>query len=272
MAVSIIRGFRSPNDAERLGERAIPPAWLHHKGRNKHHFRLLDSITASDKPGHPIEGVRMPRRYVAEMLMDRIAASKVYNGENYTDHDPLEYFLKGKAHYMLHPKTEREIEGLLRMLDQRGEEYLYGYVKTCLSGPAPSGFSGNCFRRKNENRHKNTPVPEVTDRSRPVFSRGIILFRINQTVRGDRGRGPDPGSVWPGSLPCQGSYPGSCRSLSAEAPGTSPLVVADELEHFDHQGQDLFRRVVSGEKKIETGAAAHGAEVEDAGFPGLMVP
>lgn len=82
----------------------------------------------------------MPRRYVAEMLMDRIAASKVYNGENYTDHDPLEYFLKGKAHYMLHPKTEREIEGLLRMLDQRGEEYLYGYVKNVYLAPLHRDF------------------------------------------------------------------------------------------------------------------------------------
>ena len=127
--------------------RGYSSAWLHHKGRNKHHFEYWteDSIR---KPGHPIEGMRMPRRYVAEMLMDRIAASKVYNGENYTDHDPLEYFLSRKAHYMLHPKTEREIEGLLRMLDQRGEEETSRLCEECLSGPAPSGFQETASEEK----------------------------------------------------------------------------------------------------------------------------
>ena len=132
------QGNRSPNNAERE-DIGYSSAWLHHKGRNKHHFEYWTDYSIR-KPGHPIEGMRMPRRYVAEMLMDRIAASKVYNGENYTDHDPLEYFLKGKAHYMLHPKTEREIEGLLRMLDQRGEEYLYGYVKNVYLAPLHRDF------------------------------------------------------------------------------------------------------------------------------------
>ena len=132
------QGFRSPNDAERRAK-GYSSAWLHHKGRNKHHFDYWLDYSIH-KPGHPIEGVRMPRRYVAEMLMDRIAASKTYNGENYTDHDPLEYFLKGKSHYMFHPKTEREIEGLLRMLDQRGEEYLYGYVKNVYLAPLHRDF------------------------------------------------------------------------------------------------------------------------------------
>lgn len=132
------QGFRSPNDAERRAK-GYSSAWLHHKGRNKHHFDYWLDYSI-DKPGHPIEGVQMPRRYVVEMLMDRIAASKIYNGENYTDHDPLEYFLKGKAHYMLHPKTEWEIEGLLRILDQRGEEYLYGYVKHVYLAPLHRDF------------------------------------------------------------------------------------------------------------------------------------
>ena len=121
------QGFQRPNNAERK-IKGYSAAWLHHKGRNKHHFEYWIDYSVSSA-GHPMEGMRMPRKYVAEMLMDRIAASKVYNGDAYTDHDPLEYFLKGKAHYMMHPKTEKELEGLLRILDQRGEEYLYWYVR-----------------------------------------------------------------------------------------------------------------------------------------------
>ena len=30
---------------------------------------------------------------------------------------------------MMHPETERELEKLLRILDKKGEDYLYGYVK-----------------------------------------------------------------------------------------------------------------------------------------------
>ena len=71
----------------------------------------------------------MPRKYVAEMLMDRICASKNYNKEAYTQHDPLTYFERGRGHYLLNPQTSRELHGILRILDQRGEEELMYFVK-----------------------------------------------------------------------------------------------------------------------------------------------
>lgn len=121
------QGTRSPNNAERE-KYGYSAAWLHHKGRNKHHFEYwtdycLESNTV------PMAGVRMPRKYVAEMLMDRIAASKVYNGASYTDHDPLEYYLRGKNHYLMHRDTARELEGLLRILDEKGEDALFWFVR-----------------------------------------------------------------------------------------------------------------------------------------------
>ncbi|MDY4516946.1 MAG: DUF5662 family protein [Hominisplanchenecus sp.] len=121
------QGNRSPNNAER--ERyGYSSAWLHHKGRNKHHFEYWVDYSLEQNQV-PMAGVQMPRKYVAEMLMDRIAASKVYNGASYTDHDPIQYYLRGKNHYMMHPRTAKELEGLLRILDQRGEEALYDFVK-----------------------------------------------------------------------------------------------------------------------------------------------
>ena len=121
------QGDRSPNNAERE-DTGVSRAWLHHKGRNRHHFEYWIDYSI-DIPGHPMGGMRMPRKYVAEMLMDRIAASKIYNGEKYTDSFPLQYYLKGKDNYMMHPETEKELEILLRMLEQKGETYLYRYVK-----------------------------------------------------------------------------------------------------------------------------------------------
>ena len=121
------QGNRSPNNAEReaLG---VSCAWLHHKGRNRHHFEYWIDYNP-DHSGPPMEGMRMPRRYVAEMLIDRIAASKVYNGDEYTDSFPLAYFERGRSHYMMHPETERELEMLLRILAKHGEDYLYRYVR-----------------------------------------------------------------------------------------------------------------------------------------------
>lgn len=120
------QGNRSPNNAEREAK-GYSSAWLHHKGRNKHHFEYW--IDYSQEEGHAMAGMRMPRRFVAEMLADRIAASKVYNKGSYTDHHPLEYYLHGKGHYLIHPKTQRELEFLLRYLDKYGEDACFRYVR-----------------------------------------------------------------------------------------------------------------------------------------------
>ncbi len=71
----------------------------------------------------------MPRKYVAEMLADRIAASKVYNKEKYTQHDSLRYFMNGKAKYMMHRDTAKELEYLLHLLDKYGEDVCFYYTK-----------------------------------------------------------------------------------------------------------------------------------------------
>lgn len=122
-------GKSSPNNGERR-DKGYSYAWMHHKGRNRHHFEYWTdySLHPSDDK-YPLQAVQMPRRYVAEMLMDRISASKNYNKESYTQHHPLQYFERGRSHYLLHPQTEKELHGMLRMLDQCGEEKLMHFVK-----------------------------------------------------------------------------------------------------------------------------------------------
>ena len=88
------QGNRSPNNAERE-EIGYSSSWLHHKGRNKHHYEYWIDYSSKNIPGG-MAPAPMPRRYVVEMLMDRIAASKVYKKDAYTDNCPLEYYLSGK--------------------------------------------------------------------------------------------------------------------------------------------------------------------------------
>ena len=120
-------GTRSPNSIERetIG---YSSAWLHHKGRNKHHFEHWVDYSLDGE--HVIMGAKMPRRYVAEMVMDRISASRTYLGDAYDNHKPLEYFLKSKPKlWFVHPQTKKELEGLLRILNDKGEEKALWYIK-----------------------------------------------------------------------------------------------------------------------------------------------
>lgn len=121
------QGDRSPNNAEREA-RGYSAAWLHHKGRNKHHYEYWIDYSAKAIKGG-VAPVKMPVRYVIEMMMDRIAASKVYNGKNYRDSFPLEYFLKGKENAPMHKDTKELLEMLLRMLAEKGEDKTFCYIK-----------------------------------------------------------------------------------------------------------------------------------------------
>ena len=72
----------------------------------------------------------MPRKYVAEMVMDRISASRTYMGKAYTHKAPLEYYLKSKEKlWFVHPQTKRELEALLRILHDHGEDVALRYIK-----------------------------------------------------------------------------------------------------------------------------------------------
>lgn len=126
--VKYYQGYRSPNNAERE-DKGYSAAWLHHKGRNKHHYEYW--IDYSVDPGEGIVGQKMPIKYVIEMFMDRVAASKTYQGSNYTDRQPLEYYEKGAAKLgkMIHPETAALLHFLLKMLAEEGEEKTFRYIR-----------------------------------------------------------------------------------------------------------------------------------------------
>ena len=122
------QGVRSPNEAEREAN-GYSLAWMHHKGRNRHHFEYwtdYDPVTRRMSP------VKMPLKYVVEMFCDRVAAGKIYKGAAYTDHNPIEYFERGKPTRMIHPETSDFLERLLRMLEEKGEDETFRYIRAYL--------------------------------------------------------------------------------------------------------------------------------------------
>lgn len=125
--VKYYQGNRSPNDAERQ-DIGYSSAWLHHKGRNRHHLEYWVDYKIGGTPG-TLYGVRMPLRYVLEMFCDRAAASRVYNKDTYTDRMPYDYFIKGLPYTPLHPDTARFLGALLRMLADKGEDHTFRFIR-----------------------------------------------------------------------------------------------------------------------------------------------
>nr|WP_250779721.1 DUF5662 family protein [Schaedlerella arabinosiphila] len=126
------QGSQSPNNAERKAK-GCSLAWLHHKGRNKHHYEYwVDYGLDGTKR---LIGMRMPVKYVVEMFLDRIAACKVYKGSAYRDSDPLDYFRKGGTDdYVMHEETKKLLTGLLRMLAEKGEGFTFRYIRENVLG------------------------------------------------------------------------------------------------------------------------------------------
>ena len=122
---------QSPHNGERA-EYGYSTAWLHHKGRNKHHLEYW--IDYDVKGDQHIAGMRMPEKYVAEMVCDRIAASKNYKGRNYTDAAAWEYYDHSKDHYILHPETRKQLEACLLILRDEGEDACFAYIRKELLG------------------------------------------------------------------------------------------------------------------------------------------
>lgn len=119
------QGTRSPNEREReLHGSSL--AWMHHKGRNRHHYEYWTDYNPNTKK---IEFVPMPTKFVIEMFCDRVAASKTYNGKAYKDSDPYEYFGRIMGKNRMHPMTEELLQELLVMLKEKGEKQTFEYIR-----------------------------------------------------------------------------------------------------------------------------------------------
>ncbi len=122
------QGDHSPNDEERR-EKGYSSAWLHHKGRNKHHLEYWIDYAKQPDGAVRMDGMPMPKKYIVEMFCDRIAASKVYKGADYTDDCPYLYYIGGRPAYPLHPDTAELLETLLIKLKDEGEDEAFAYIK-----------------------------------------------------------------------------------------------------------------------------------------------
>lgn len=125
-------GKRSPIPVARE-QQGYSKAWLHHKGRNKHHLEYWNDAEA-DRP--PV----IPYKYAVEMICDKLAAGMVYKGKEWTKEFELEYWKsKEKNKILSNDKMKNFIEevftevaknGLDKTITKRNLQKLY--KKNCM--------------------------------------------------------------------------------------------------------------------------------------------
>lgn len=103
-------------------------AWLHHKGRNKHHSEYWYDSQA--KEPSPV----IPYKYVVEMICDKLAAGLVYNGKNWTKSTQKEYWERNKDKELANEKVKSlltevfeqvSINGIDRTINSKNLKSLY---------------------------------------------------------------------------------------------------------------------------------------------------
>ena len=118
-------GTYSPTISERK-EKGYSDIWMHHKGRNKHHYEYWFDFSNVEKKYVPI---KIPIKYVKEMICDRIAASKVYLKDKYTKSSALEYFNRTYDRHEMHPETSALLKSWLELVSEKGENEAIKIIK-----------------------------------------------------------------------------------------------------------------------------------------------
>lgn len=88
-------------------------AWLHHKGRNAHHYEHWQDNF--DRGGEPL---RMPDKYVREMICDYLAAGRAYKGKEFHFASEWQWWLnKNKNNIAMHPENWKVVNQVLSDLN-----------------------------------------------------------------------------------------------------------------------------------------------------------
>lgn len=111
-SVQYYQGDRSPISAERAAL-GFSSCWLHHKGHNKHHWEYWVDFSANEKR---YVALPIPKKYVKEMVCDRIAACQVYQKDKYHRGSALEYLENSLEKNMLHPETYQLLKHYLEIV------------------------------------------------------------------------------------------------------------------------------------------------------------
>ena len=123
LGVKYFTGTASPHVGERK-EKGYSDAWIHHHNRNKHHAEYC--VYIKDGKSTP---AKMPLKYLAEMICDRVAASMIYLGDKYSDDAHWEYYISHLEENQFHPDTQADLGMFLMAIKEHGLNQVLKDVK-----------------------------------------------------------------------------------------------------------------------------------------------
>ena len=116
-SVKFYQGNQSPINVAR-DVQGYSDAWLHHKGRNKHHTQYWVDLSFGK-----ITCAEMPWKYLVEFICDGIGAGKAYarnQGKEWTEQDPLSYWETKDQYSIINEKTKAKIRYYYEDIANRG--------------------------------------------------------------------------------------------------------------------------------------------------------
>lgn len=99
-SVKYYQGTSSPIDACKKAN-GVSYAWMHHKGRNPHHYEYWQDNF--DRGGQP---VLMPYKYFVEEMCDFISAARAYLGKDFSYVKEEEWWKKKRENCAMHPNNK----------------------------------------------------------------------------------------------------------------------------------------------------------------------
>ena len=112
-SVKYYQGTSSPIVAAKKAN-GYSKAWLHHKGRNRHHAEYWVDESAENKT--PI----IPYKFAAEMICDKLSAGMTYMGDKFTKEYELEYWNKEQEKVRMNPKMKQYVTEVLTQIAENG--------------------------------------------------------------------------------------------------------------------------------------------------------
>ena len=111
-------------------EKGYSEAWLHHKGRNKHHFEYWYDYAG------PVKTPVIPYKYAVESICDCMAAGIVYSGKDWTKSTQYDYWTKSveSGKIIVNEKTKNfyervykdiSIYGINKVINKKNLKKLY---------------------------------------------------------------------------------------------------------------------------------------------------
>ena len=106
-SIKYYQGNSSPIDAAKK-DKGYSLAWMHHKGRNKHHYEYW-----TDNYDNGTTCIEMPFIYAVEMLCDYLGAARAYWGKDFTYAAEYDWWIKKSKVAKMHPNTKNFITFVL---------------------------------------------------------------------------------------------------------------------------------------------------------------